>query len=77
MYCDAYSSDYMDPFYGQQVYTCSKVTNSTSGGGGGEPPAKEEEEKLKTQFRYWKATQKVEVRQTWECRDLGEGPMSL
>ncbi|KAK1779453.1 hypothetical protein QBC45DRAFT_411167 [Copromyces sp. CBS 386.78] len=72
VYCHAYSTDYMDPFYGQMVYNCSTVTNPTKGGGG------EVKGGLKTQFRYWKSGQavEVEVKQTWECDDL-EGPGNM
>lgn len=69
VYCVAYSTDYMDPFYGQRVYDCSTVVNSTSGG--------EVKEGFKTQFRYWKSIQAVEVRQRWECDDLAEGPGNM
>ncbi|CCC07893.1 unnamed protein product [Sordaria macrospora k-hell] len=69
VYCVAYSTDYMDPFYGQRVYDCSTVINSTSGG--------EVKEGFKTQFRYWKSIQAVEVRQRWECDDLAEGPGNM
>lgn len=78
MYCDAYSSDFSDPFYGQRVYDCTTVVNSTSGAsdgseGGEEGGASAGAGKLQTQFRYWKSSQTVEVRQTWVCDDL-EGP---
>ena len=70
VYCDAYSTDYSDPFYGQRVYDCLTVVNSTSGG------EVKWKEGFKTQFRYWKSTQAVEVRQTWECDDV-EGPGNM
>ncbi|MCV5111241.1 hypothetical protein OFM52_28620, partial [Escherichia coli] len=75
VYCDAYSSDFSDPFYGQRVYDCTTVVNSTLGasvGGKGERVLAEGG-RFQTQFRYWKSSQSVEVRQTWECDDL-EGP---
>ncbi|KAK3488513.1 hypothetical protein B0T13DRAFT_98020 [Neurospora crassa] len=75
VYCDAYSSDFSDPFYGQRVYDCTTVVNSTLGAsvGGKRGRVLAEGGQSRTQFRYWKSSQSVEVRQTWECDDL-EGP---
>ncbi|KAK3497431.1 uncharacterized protein B0T23DRAFT_402558 [Neurospora hispaniola] len=78
VYCDAYSSDFSDSFYGQRVYDCTTVVNSTLGASVGEKEGGvlAEGGRSQTQFRYWKSSQSVEVRQTWECDDL-EGPGNM
>lgn len=74
VYCQAYSQDYMDPFYGQRVYDCEAPVNLTSGAALDETKGG----KAKTQFRYWQWNQSVEVKQTWECDDLeGVGNMAI
>ncbi|KAJ4407851.1 hypothetical protein N0V85_004308 [Neurospora sp. IMI 360204] len=80
VYCDAYSSDFSVPFYGQRVYDCSTVVNSTAAAtgegsdGGSAGVSSVGGGQFKTQFRYWYgSSQSVEVRQAWECDDL-EGP---
>ncbi|EGO51996.1 hypothetical protein NEUTE1DRAFT_53237 [Neurospora tetrasperma FGSC 2508] len=81
VYCDAYSSDFSDPFYGQRVYDCTTVVNSTSGASDGSEGGEwggvsAGAGQIQTQFRYWKSSQSVEVRQTWACDDL-EGPGNM
>lgn len=46
MYCNAYSSDYSDPFYGQRVYDCTTVVNSTLGASDGSEGERGEECRL-------------------------------
>lgn len=57
--CQASSTQLQDWFYGDQWYAC---TNTTGGGAAGEVEAE-------ARFRYERVTGRVDVAQSWVCRD--------